>query len=238
MTRRGSAFLLAALALAGARATAGDEGSVVQARAYVIHHRPLADAADLIDPLLSEQGKIILRPRQSTLIVEDHGAVLDRVKSVLEDYDVPPRSAEVSFSLFLGTRDESPGAPDPRKHYGLSQDVRGVLERLSDFTKWTTYEPLGSRSVTGTEGDRVVADLSKEFRVAFRIQSIHESKGSVRFESVELQRVRRNEDGTEEVESMYSAGMLLPTGQLQVVGAAADPNSRRALFLALKTEPR
>ena len=208
----------------------------MKARAFEIQYRGLSDAADLIDPLLSEEGRIILRPRQATLIVEDRAAILDRVQAVLDDYDVPPRAAVVSFSLFLGKRDDSPEAP--RANYGLSQDVRGVLEQLSDFTRWTTYEPLGSRSVTGTEGDRVVADLSEEFRVVFTIQSIHRTHGSVKFESVQLQRVKLNEDGTEDVEAMYSAGMVLPAGQLRVVGAATGPNASRALFLALKTEPR
>lgn len=210
----------------------------VTARAFEIHYQPLVDAADVISPLLSEEGTVTLRPRLSVLVVEDRRAVLSRVADLLADWDVPPRNVEITLSLFLGIdrRDADPRAP--RADYGLSQEVRGVLEKLSDFTKWTTYEPLGSRSVTGTEGDTVVANLSDEYRVVFVVESVHETHGAVKFERLQLQRISVDADGVESVDELYTAGMVLPAGKLKLVGAASDPNSRRALFLALQTRPR
>jgi hypothetical protein len=210
----------------------------VTARAFEIHYQPLLDAADVISPLLSEEGTVTLRPRLSVLVVEDRRAVLDRVADLLEDWDVPPPNVEITLSLFLGIdrRDEDPRAP--QADHGLSQEVRGVLEKLSDFTKWTTYEPLGSRSVTGTEGDTIVANLSDEYRVVFVVESVHETHGAVKFERLQLQRITVEDDGTESVDELYTAGMVLPAGKLKLVGAASDPNSRRALFLALQTRPR
>lgn len=210
----------------------------VTARAFEIHYQPLVDAADVISPLLSEEGTVTLRPRLSILVVEDRRAVLSRVADLLEDWDVPPRNVEITLSLFLGIdrRDEDPRAP--RADHGLSREVRGVLEKLSDFTKWTTYEPLGSRSVTGTEGDTVVANLSDEYRVILVVESVHETHGAVKFERLQLQRISVEEDGTESVDELYTAGLVLPAGKLKLVGAASDPNSRRALFLALQTRPR
>jgi hypothetical protein len=210
----------------------------VEARAFEIHYQPLVDAADVISPLLSDEGTVTLRPRLSTLVVEDRRAILDRVAGLLEGWDLPPRNVEITLSLFLGIdrRDEDPRSP--KADHGLSLEVRGVLEKLSDFTKWTTYEPLGSRSVTGTEGDTVVANLSDEYRVVFIVESVHETHGAVKFERLQLQRITREEDGSESVEDLYTAGMVLPAGKLRLVGAASDPNSRRALFLALQTRAR
>jgi hypothetical protein len=231
--------LAAVLVLSAVAATAQPPArDRVTARAFEIHYQPLVDAADVITPLLSEEGTVTLRPRLSILVVEDRRAVLSRVADLLEDWDVPPRNVEITLSLFLGIdrRDDDPQAP--RADHGLSREVRGVLEKLSDFTKWTTYEPLGSRSVTGTEGDTVVANLSDEYRVILVVESVHETHGAVKVERLQLQRITVEEDGSESVDELYTAGMVLPAGKLKLVGAASDPNSRRALFLALQTRPR
>jgi hypothetical protein len=225
---------LALLALC--TALGADEG--VRARAFEVHHRPLADAADLVSPLLSEEGTLTLRPRLQTLVVEDRPAVLERVAALLDSWDLPPRNAEVTLSLFLGTDRREEGAGSGGSASDLSREVRGVLETLADFTKWTSYEPLGSRSVTGAEGAEVVARLSDEFRVVFVVESVHESQGLIKFRWFTLQRVRHDDDGAEQVEDLYRTGMSLSAGRLHVVGAAADPNSQRALFLTLQARPR
>jgi hypothetical protein len=230
-----AALLVLAAVPAASQPAPGDR---ITARAFEIHYQPLVDAADVISPLLSEDGTVALRPRLSVLVVEDRRAVLDRVADLLEEWDVPPPNVEITLSLFLGIdrRDEDPRAP--RADHGLSREVRGVLEKVSNFTKWTTYEPLGSRSVTGTEGDTVVANLSDEYRVVFVVESVHETHGAVKFERLQLQRITVDEDGAESVDELYTAAMVLPAGKLKLVGAASDPNSRRALFLALQARPR
>jgi hypothetical protein len=233
------ALILGVATVAATPAAAQSEDSdPVTARAFEVQYEPLADAADLISPLLSEEGLVTLRPRLSTLVVEDHRSVLAKVGDLLRNWDLPPRNVEITLSLFLGIdrRDEDPAAP--QADHGLSTEVRGVLDKLSNFTKWTSYERLGSRSVTGTEGDTVVANLSDEYRVVFVVESVHRTHGAVRFERLQLQRISFDEDGVEEVESLYTAGMVLPPGKLKLVGAASDPNSKRALFLALQTRPR
>ncbi len=148
------------------------------------------------------------------------------------------RNVEVTLTLFLGTerRGEDPEAP--QADYGLSKEVRGVMEKLSNFLKWTTYEALGSRSVFGTAGDTVVANLTDEFRVVLVLESVHRTHGTVKFEKLQLQRITLAEDGSENVESLYTAGAVIPPDRLTVVGAASDPRSKRALFLALQTRPR
>jgi hypothetical protein len=210
----------------------------IRARAFQVQYQPLVDAADVIDPLLSEEGTVTLRRRLSTLVVEDRGSVLERVEDLLESWDIPPSNVQITFSLFLGVdrRQEDPQAP--KADHGLSTEVRGVLDKLSNFTKWTSYEQLGSRSVTGTEGATVVADLSDEYRVVFVVESVHKTHGAVKFERLQLQRVSHGEDGVPSVEDLFTAGMVLPPGKLRLVGAASDPNSKRALFLALQARAR
>ena len=210
----------------------------ITAKTFEIHYKSLADAAHVVSPLLSAEGELTQRPRLSTLVVQDRRSVLGRVYELLAGWDLPPQNVEITLTLLLG-RDSRQGDPEaPQADHGLSKEVRGVLDKLSNFTKWTTYEPLGSRSVTGTEGSTVVANLSDEYRVIFIVESVHEEHGTVKFEKLQLQRIVRDEDGTQRAEDLYTAGMVLPAAKLKLVGAAAGHDSSRALFLALQAQPR
>jgi hypothetical protein len=234
-----SLFAVALVVLAATAAIAAEttEGPVL-AKAFEVQYRPLADAADLVSPLLSNDGSLTLQPRLRTIVVEDRVAVLDRVEYMLDGFDIPPRNVEVTLSLFLGT-DRRPEESRRREPGGtFSQEVRGVIETLGDFTKWTAYEPLGSRSVTGVEGGEVSANLTDDYRVVFSVDSFHEEQGKVKFKRVSLQRLDYSEEGSQKVEDLYTAGMLLPVGRLHVVGAAREPKSNRALFLFVQVEAR
>jgi hypothetical protein len=208
------------------------------ARAYQVRFRPLTDAYDLVAPVLSADGTATLRPRLKLLVVQDRRSVLDHVESLLQSFDLPPKNVEVTLSLFLGKDRLASQASrrDPRQAF--SKEVRGVIETLGDVTKWIDYEPLGSRSITGVEGDQVTASLSDDYRVVFTVESVEESKGVVKFERVSLQKLSLDEEGEEKTEDLYTAGMVLSSGRLHVVGAARQPGSDRALFLIVQVETR
>ncbi len=210
----------------------------IRARTFRVEFKPLSDAAELIAPLLTDEGSVMMRPRQKVLIVEDRMSVLVRVGQVLESFDLPPRSVKVTFVLFLG-RDIRENAPRPASTASVfSEDVNAVIEALGDVTKWTSYEPLGSRSVRGQEGGRTVADLSSDYRVSFEIDSVTRRAGKevVKFDRIVLQRVGRDEDGNETLEALYATAGTLKTGMLHVAGAASGPSADRALFLTMKVE--
>lgn len=227
---------LSALMLTGAWAQGN--GGPLLARAFEVRYKPLADIADLVTPLLSTDGTMMLQPNLKTMVVEDRAAVLEKVGHLLESYDIPPKNVEVTLSLFLG----SDRRPEPRREAEpggtFSKEVRGVLESLGDFTKWTAYEPLGSRSVTGMEGGEVTANITDDYRVVFAVDSVHEGQGKVKFRRVSLQRLVHSYEGADEIEDLYTAGMLLSVGRLHVVGAAREPKSNRALFLFVQVETR
>jgi len=245
MTRRLNGLLLAAcLLLAPGSVSRGQSPDAatadpVTARAFEVHYRTVSEAAELIGELLSEDGSMTLKPRLGRIVIEDRASVLKRVAALLESYDLPPRKVEVTLSLFLGTREEDETS-DTGGRRELSREVRGMVETLGDVTRWTSYEPLGSRSVSGVEGEAVVANLSGDYRVAFTVASVHERQGvdRVRFERFSLQREVSLGDGGRRVEDLYTAGMVVDAKKLTLVVAAAAPDSKRALFLALSVDPR
>lgn len=231
---------LVALAVGGALDARSETDDVVQARAFEVRYRDLADAADLVGPLLSEEGSLTLRPRLKVLVIEDRASVLGRVEELLQSFDLPPRHVEVTLILFLGTdrrkEPEAPRSPDSV----FSNEVRGVIDALGDFTKWVAYEPLGSGAVTGAEGDRMVARLSSDYRVTLKLESVATREGEdyVRFSSVDLQRLSRDDVGAVAVEHLYTTAAVLRAGTLTVVGAAKRPDANQALFLMMQVEAR
>ena len=239
MTRPALATLLACCLWAGqpaAAAAAPGTADPVSARAYVVKFKSLADSAELIGPLLSPQGSLTLQPRLKTLMIQDRVSVLDRVASLLASFDVAPRNVEIAMSLFLGTdrREQEAGRIIPSS--SMTKDVRGIAETLGDFTKWNAYEPLGGRAVTGAEGGRVTVNLSEEYRVVYDIDTVRDQ--SVKLTNFVLQRVTRGADGKEKVQDVYSAAVVLPVGRMLMLGAAQNPESKRALFLTLQARPR
>ncbi len=239
MRREALGILLAAALSTGAPVRAADalpaEGPVL-ARAYEVKFKSLADAAELVSPLLTPQGSVTLQPRLKTLTVQDRVSVLDRVASLLASFDVAPRNVEIAMSLFLGTdrREQEAGRIIPPS--SMTRDVRGIAETLGDFTKWNAYEPLGGRAVTGAEGGRVTVNLSDEYRVAYDIDTVRDQ--SVKLTNFVLQRVTRGADGKEKVQDVYSAAVVLPVGRMLMLGAAQNPESKRALFLTVQARPR
>ena len=239
MKRPMLAILLAVALCAGVPAGAADAPAAadpVSARAYEVKFKSLADAAELVSPLLTPQGSVTLQPRLKTLMIQDRVSVLDRVASLLQSFDVAPRNVEIAMSLFLGTdrREQEAGRIIPPS--SMTKDVRGIAETLGDFTKWNAYEPLGGRAVTGVEGGRVIVNLSDEYRVTYDIDTVRDQ--SVKLTNFVLQRVTRGADGKEKVQDVYSAAVVLPVGRMLMLGAAQNPESKRALFLTLQARPR
>jgi hypothetical protein len=222
----------------GAGAPGAGAADPIEARAFRVHYKPLADAADVVGSLLSEEGSLTLRTRLGVLVVQDHASVLERVTALLASYDLPPRDVEVTLTLFLGMDRREEGSASGAAPGSITKEIRGIQEVLADFTKWQDYEPLGSRSVTGVEGTSVTADLTADYRVVFKVDLVDAERSVVKFDHVVLERLRRDENGKSSAEQVLSMGMVLELDRLRVIGAASGPDSKRALFLALEARER
>jgi hypothetical protein len=210
---------------------AGDDDDPIQARSYPVRFRPLADSAELVSSILSEDGEITMQMRLNRLVVKDHASVLDQIPSLLESFDLPPRSVEVSISLALGTQAEA----GRTQSGGLHTRDRGIWE-IAPITGFTAFDPLGKRAIVGVEGSTVTTDLSEDYRVIFEVDWVDDER--VKFKRFTLLRITRTPEGEEKVKNIYSAEITVKAGQPLLVGAAQAPNSKKALFLNLEANPR
>ena len=227
--------MLVVAALAALPAAAAD---ALVAKAYEVKFRSPADAAELVAAVLSADGQVSIQPRLRTITVVDHPTVHERIDGLLRSFDLPPRTVDVTLALFLGTdrREQEAGRTAPVE--GLSRDVRGVAETLADFTKWNTYRSLGGRSVASAEGSRVEVELEDGYRASWTVEAVSGSDGSLKLRGFTLERRSRAADGTETVQVVWKADVALAAGRAVVVGAAQNPESRRALFVSLQAKPR
>jgi len=168
----------------------------------------------------------------------DRVSVLDQVGTLLESFDLPPRNVELTLTLFMGTDRSREGAGKLAVTPFVSDEVIDAMEKIKVLMKWNSYEVLGSRSITGIEGGKVTATLSDDYRVAFEVDSVMESRDKVRFKSFSVQKIIRTADGANRYQDIYTADMVSPLGRLYLVGAASAPESDKALFLTLRTELR
>lgn len=236
--RRGALAVLALLLVAGVSlAGAAEAAPTIDARSFQVSHRPLADAVDLVSAILSEHGSVSIQPRLKRIVVQDAPEILDRVGALLADFDVPPRNVEVAVSLFLGTDRRRDEAGRLARSPEIAAETRGIRETLSDFTKWTEFSPLGSRTITCVEGYPATIYLADDYRVEFEIESVH-GDDRVLFRRFTLLRVARTTDGGERAVKHYDAAIQMPVGQELLVGAASGPDASAALFLKLLVRVR
>jgi hypothetical protein len=233
-----SALILLLLATPIVAAEAEREDDPIMARAFKVRHLPLTDAAELVEPVLSDDGEVSMQRRLRTLVVVDRVSVLDRVGPLIESSDLPPQNVELTFTLILGSDDSGAEAGRILSLPDVSKSVVDVAEKLIEFTKWKRLELLGSRSVQGVEGGEVTASLSDDYRVVFEIASVDVAQGKVRLKDFAVQKVVPLADGGVRYDDVYAMDVVSRIGKLNTLGASSGPEASKALFLTLQAEVR
>ncbi len=199
----------------------------LEVKVFTVQFKSVDDVAALITPLLSDFGMITLQPKLKTITVQDLASNLKKIDDAIKEYDLPPRNIEVIINLILATEREGGGGGS------IAKEIRGVSEALSDFTRWTDYERIGSIVMTSTEGTESASFIGDAYRVRFFIEYASEEKGVIKFSKFSLEKVVRSE-GKKKYEQLWNIGLNLVDGKLLVAGAAKQPGSKRALFLTIQ----
>lgn len=197
-------------------------------KVFTIKFKDVEDAVTLISPLLSDFGSLTVQPKLKTITVEDFPINLNKIGEAIKGYDLPPKNVEVIINLIMASE-------KGEKHGSIAKEIRGVSETLSDFTKWTDYERIGSVVMTSVEGGESASTIGEQYRVKFTIEYVNEIRRVIKFSQFSLEKRTLKEEG-DRYHSLWKweTGPNLVDGKLLVVGSAKQPGSKKALFLTIQ----
>jgi hypothetical protein len=202
-------------------------------RVFTLRHRKVEEAALLVRPLLSDGAFLTMQPRLNTLVVRDSPGIVERCSQAIASFDVPPRTVVLSVTLLkAGTPEPGPGIPGV-----VSEEIRGVGERLRKLFNFMSYTPLDALVVQGTEGDAVAYTIGGSYRLAFVLDPSADAT-VVRLKDLVLERLRRDEKGRETKSEILRTSINVPMGQTNVLGIGRDEAATGALFLVFSASPR
>ena len=215
-------------AAAPVEAQASCAGKQIHSRVIEIRYKPLGQAAQLVDEMLGPCGAYKVSKALGAVIVEDGSPRLERIAEAVSAWDVPPRVVDVTVTLMMASRDLPPTQ-------GIAEELRDVSRTISDMTRWTRFNPLGTVNVRVREGGEAQVEIADRYRVVMKIKGVDVQRRAVRIEPFELDRlpVPSSSAGSSLMpppRKLWGGELDLTEGPQHLVGATAR-GRRRAIFL-------
>jgi hypothetical protein len=226
------AGLLGLLAPPASGAPAAGAPAVVVVRVFALKYRSADEALSVVRPLLSDLGSVMLDPHANELTVRDTAASVARAAQAIAAYDLPLRGVDVAVTLLKASADPkaSPGKAD------VSEEIRGIGERLKKLLNVTDFTRLDSVVVRGLEGQRVAYVIGTHYHLQFVLDPSRDGK-QLRFRDLSLERIRR--EGAKETRGeILHTTINVNMGQPYILGVGKDEAAQGALFLVFFPEWR
>lgn len=211
----------ALLLLVAVVATAGDQTEV---RVIQLRHHSARDGVSLAEGMLSEEGSVLLQPRQNTLTVRDRTEVVRRIAEALAAWDVSGAAYRVRVRLVLAsTTPPPPGQPKPRLT-GFGSELTGVF-------RWGGFEEIDSLEVQAQEGTAVDIKAAQGYSVRFALRAVPSDLQRVQLVPLEVTRIEGQEHGVGLKHRMLHSTVSLQLGQTWFLVTARSEEAKRALVV-------
>ncbi len=219
--RRASLLLLLVLAL-----PALADGPV--SRVFTLRHQPARDAVSVIEPLLSPEGSVLVRPRDNSLTVVDDAATVARIAEALARFDVAPNRYRVSVQL---VRASSKPAPKGTAAVELPGLPSGLLP-------YSAYQEIGRFETVTGEGDRLQASVGGPYTMSFGLRRVPGESERVELSRFVLERLEGPSKlgGVGSYRTLLRSNISLLVGQTFVMVATPSEASGEALLLVVVAE--
>ena len=213
--------MIAALAAERAPAQPPAAGSELATWSRTLLHQPVAEAVALVYPLLSDDGRVEVRPGDNALVVRDLPAVVARVAALLDDFDHPALGVDLEVRIVgAGPDGESGAAPS-----GLPPEL---VARLKELLRFSSYRLMAAARLAVAEGSEVSRRLGDEYRVDFRMGRL-EADRRIKLHGFRIFRGAERE----EPKPLIHTNINLRLDQPMVLGLARTEASERALMVVL-----
>ncbi len=197
------------------------EGRALEVRTISLDHLTAAQAAQLVEPYLSAEGKVFFsKDLHNAITVRDHSRNVERVRSMLSSRDASPTAVSLHFQLIRAT---DAGAVD----VGLER----MADALGDVLRFKGYQLMSEAVVSGTERGMVQQSLDGggiPLQLSARVSDV---RGMDRSGSVELDVDLRQSGG-----ALLATNVVVPVGQTVVLGTAYPASDGSALILTVRGE--
>jgi len=197
-------------------------------RVFVLKHRPAGEAVSVVEPLLSPEGSMLVRPRDNSLTVVDEAATVARVAEAIARFDATPASFKVRVRLVrASTQPPGPGS--------VKLDLSGLPSGLLPYT---SFREVGGFEAVTMDGGYVSASAGETYAVNFAVRAAAGDAERVQLVRLELGRREGQSSlpGVESIRPLLRSTVSLLIGQTFVMVATPSEGSGEALLLVLVAE--
>lgn len=210
--------------LAALLAFACDQGPMLETRTFELQHIDPGEAMAMIAPYVYEERE--RAPGEATafrggLTVRESPENLDRIASVLEEYDRPKPGVRLHFQVIEADGFES---SDPR-----IADVRAALDELFRFDGYRLVTETQIAAMEGTGSSQSFSEGARDFRLH---ATVNEIRGSGDRGSVSVAVTFVGDDGRS---GYVETSLAVPVGQTVVLGSS-KPSDGPTMILTVRPE--
>lgn len=138
-----------------------------QLYAYTLRHQPARDAIDVVQRMLSPEGKITLRQGSSTLEIRDTPETVRQVASFLRSFDHAPLT--LRFEVMVVQAINPPVSPQPQDSPEIP---RSLISEWRKVLRFQTYQLLARAEIEPRENEQVTYEMADGYRVSFRVGTL------------------------------------------------------------------
>ena len=197
-----------------------DQARSLSAQTFQFKHRQAERAAAAIKSLVSAEGSVTIQPSTNALMVTDKAENLKEIAAALLKFDVPPVAVRLNVRVLTAGRVAAEAAR-------IAPDVKDIAPKLA-ILRYNLIESVGTIDITGQEGQPGLVELESGYRAEFKFGEYDPASDTIRVTDFKLS--RRKGDQFNQV---LKTTLNLKMGLINVMGAARDPESQRALIIVV-----
>lgn len=191
----------------------------VALHAYTLRHRGAQEAAELVRPLLSSQGRVTVQADRNTLVMRDTVAALARILPALRAFDRAQQGLAMELMVVRATR--TTVSPAVR-----STAPPDLVRRLRKLLSYDAYELVAETELATREGDEVTYEVGAGYSVRFRVGDVL-ARGQVKLHDFRLFR-----SGSDE--PMIRTNLVLLLDKTYTLGFSKSEGSPTALMVVIE----
>lgn len=193
-----------------------------QLYAYTLRHQPARDAFDLVQRMLSPDGRITLRPGSRTLEIRDTPEILRQIGSFLRGFDHAPLTLDLELMVVQAAT--FPVSPQPQNSPEIP---RSLISEWRKVLRFQSYRLLARAELEPRENEEVTYEMADGYRVSFRVGTMLANR-RIKLHGLRLTRV----ENQAEKELIHST--LYPwVGKPTALGISRSGDDRTALMLVV-----